>query len=278
MAPILYNLIFSATAGLGLLTGCATGAEVDPAVAMQIADPDAQLPPAAAPQQADPAVVALLEKIEAASSKIETLKARVRYTRLQGATGDEQRRFGDLYYTAASDDAPTLFAVLFDRLVVDNRARPMETWFIFDGNWLLERDHKDKSAVRRELVPKGAERSDVLSLGDGQMPIPLRLKAEEVLKTYRVTRLKDEPFGETQILVHLKLSPKQANADVDPLELWFDKETLALHKVVTTEDGDDIEMLLTLSEPNAQIEAAVFKTTLPSKQKGWQVQEVPIKR
>jgi len=223
----------------------------------------------------DAKTVALLEKIEAASATLNTFKTRVRYTRLQTLTGDEQRRFGDFYYDAGDDDEPTRFAVLFDRIVVDERARPMKTWYIFDGNWLLERDHDDKTAIRRELVPKGAEQSGMLNMGDGQMPIPLRLKADEVLKTYKVQQHVDEPFGE-QTLHHLTLTPRKGKKDATPIDLWFDSETLLLQKIVTTEDTDEIEMLFPTPKPNPEIKAETFDTAAPDKKDGWQVQEVPI--
>jgi len=239
---------------------------------------DGQAQPKAAPEdkiKVDAQVVALLNKIEAASAKLHTLKTRVRYTRLQGLTGDEQRRFGDFYYVAGDDQQPTRFAVLFDRLVIDERARPMKTWYIFDGNWLLERDHEGKTAVRRELVPKGAERSDMLNMGEGQLPIPLKLKADQVLKQYNVERLEDVPFG-SQTLHHLKLTPRKAGKDATPMQLWFDSKSLLLQKVVTEEDGDEIELLFPTPKLNPKIDGKVFDTKLPSKDDGWQVQEVAI--
>lgn len=245
--------------------------QADPPAAAQEEQPKPEAEPV---PEADEEVVELLKKIEAASEKLNTLKTRVRYTRLQGLTGDEQRRFGDFYYVAGDDESPTRFAVLFDRLVIDERARPMETWYIFDGNWLLERDHDDKTAVRRELVPKGAPRSDMLNMGEGQMPIPLKLKANEVLKQYNVTKLADEPFGD-QTLHHLKLTPRKGK-DATPIELWFDSKTLLLQKIVTDEDGDEIEMLFPTPKLNPEIEDEVFETELPDKKDGWQVQEVPI--
>lgn len=228
--------------------------------------------PTAAADQGD---VQLLKKIEAASDKLNTLKTRVRYTRLQGLTGDEQRRFGDFYYAAGDDKSPTRFAVMFDRLVIDERARPMKTWFIFDGNWLLERDHDDKTAVRRELVPKGAPPSNTLNMGKGQLPIPLKLKADEVLKQYKVEKLKDVPFGD-QTLHHLKLTPRKGGKDATPMQLWFDSKTLLLQKIVTEEDGDEIEMLFPTPKLNPKIDDEVFDTALPKKEDGWQNQEVPI--
>jgi len=268
MAKAIHNLMLGLAFLLSTLAGCASA---------QIANPDAP-PPPPPPAKPDPEVVALLKKIEAVSSETNTLTSRVRYTRIQTLTGDEQRRYGWFYYAAATDKAPTLFAVMFDRLIVDGKARRIENWFVFDGRWLLERDHDDKTATRRELVPDGAERDDTLSLGDGSMPIPLRLKADEVLDTYTVKRLEDEPFGEEQILLHLQLKPKQAKPGTAPLDLWFDKQKLVLHKVVTMEDADKIEMVFSKVEPNAEIEEGTFDTELPDEDDGWQVQEVPIKK
>ncbi|MGB0767959.1 MAG: LolA family protein [Phycisphaeraceae bacterium] len=227
----------------------------------------------------DAETLALLRRIEAASADLETFKTRVRYTRIQTLTGDEQRRFGDFYYAAGKAETPTRFAVMFDRLVVDERARPMQTWYVFDGNWLLERDHDRKTAVRRELVPAGAERSDTLDMGQGQMPIPLKIKAEELLENYRVQRLPNTPFGD-RTLHHLRLTPRQHSPERGdepvPMDLWFDSETLRLHKVVTTEDADEIEMLFPTPELNPEIADEVFKTEPPDEADGWQVQEVPL--
>lgn len=279
MPTTLTNLLPMLIATISMLGACSASAQPDSAVQAppEHAVPDTPAAEAPVKPKADPKVVALLEKIESASAKLTTLKTRVRYTRLQGLTGDEQRRFGDFYYVAGDQNTPTRFAVLFDRLIIDERARPMKTWYVFDGRWLLERDHDDKTAVRRELVPKGAERSDMLNMGEGQMPIPLKLKADEVLKQYNVEQLKDEPFGE-QTLHHLKLTPRNAGKNASPLELWFNSKTLLLQKIVTEEDGDEIEMLFPTPKLNPEIEAEVFDTKLPDKKEGWQVQEVPIKK
>lgn len=261
-----HNLLVAMAAGLFLLSACAQTAEA------QSAEDAGETQPANQPE-----AVALLHRVEAATADLRTLQARIRYTRLQTLTGDEQRRFGNFYYAAEKPGTSTRFAVHFDRLVVDERARPMDSWFVFDGRWLLERDHEDKTAIRRELVPEGAAREGELSLGDGQMPIPLRLKADEVLKSYAVTKQEDEPFGDDQTLHHLVLTPRNGGADATPLELWFDSKTLQLHKVVTAEDTDEIEMVFSLVKANASIKASTFDTRLPKESDGWQVQDVPLK-
>lgn len=271
-----HQLIPALLAVLMLLSACSAAAQ--PAEAPD-ADPPApakeEQPEPKAPAKADTQVAKLLKKIEAASAKLNTLTTRVRFTRIQGLTGDKQIRFGDFYYAAEKEQTSTRFAMLFDHLVIDEKAWPMQTWYIFDGNWLLERDHDDKTAVRRELVPKGAKRSDVLNIGGGQVPIPLNLKADKVLKRYKVDKLKDVPFGD-QTLHHLKLTPRKAGKNAAPLQLWFDNKTLLLQKILTDEDGDEIEVVFPTPTLNPEIDDNIFKTKLPDKKLGWQVQEVPI--
>ncbi|MEM9414130.1 MAG: outer membrane lipoprotein carrier protein LolA [Planctomycetota bacterium] len=224
---------------------------------------------------------ALLDRIEQAAAEMRTLRCRVRYTRVQGLLGDEQRRFGDLFYAAATDDTPTRFAVHLDGLVLDDRMRPIDQWFIYDSRYLLERNHDDQTATRREMRPADAEPEDTLALDSGTIPIPLRLKKDDVLAQYDAVQRDDETVGDWT-LHHLELTPKQdaAQDEDDPavLHLWFDSETLLLTKVVTVEGNDQIELLFAPSEmqPNAEIAPGTFDTDLPDEADGWDVQDVPL--
>lgn len=281
--------LLSAIAALGLgLTACATAQEAPPAPAEQqppVVEPaPAPADPAA---ETDPAVVELLEQIEAAAAELKTLRGRVRYTVLQGLLGDQQRRFGDLYYAVADDEMPTRFAIHFDRLIVDDKARPIDRRYAFDGYWLLEENHDDKNATRRELVPPGQAQDDVLQMGGNQVKIPIRLKADAILADYNVARLPDTQLGE-QTLVHLRLVPRQdaegGAAAEEPMDVWFDQQSKLLTKVVyldnqgTEEEADDdtIELLLSLVRPNFEIAPEVFDTALPPASDDWQVQEIPL--
>lgn len=233
----------------------------------------------------------LLERIERAAEQMQTLRCRVRYTRVQGLLGDEQRRFGDLYYAASSDDAPTRFAVHLDGVVLDatetadgqrGTIRPIDQWFIYDSRFLLERDHDAQTATRREMRPADAEPNDTLALDTNSIPIPLRLKKDEVLADYTADRREDDRVGEWT-LHHLVLTPRPETLpegeDPDPLHLWFDSETLLLTKVVTVDGSDEIELLFAPTEmrPNADISPETFDTALPDAADGWAVQDVPLR-
>lgn len=264
--------------GLGL-SACAAAQEIPPAPEAN-PEPAEQAPVAAT----DPQVVALLQEIEAAAAELKTLRARVRYSVDQGLLGDQQRRFGDFYYAVAIDDQPTRFAIHFDRLIVDDKARPIDRRYAFDGYWLLEENHDDKNATRYELVPPGRAQNDVLMLGGNEVPIPIRMKADRILQDYQVTRLADTKLGE-QTLVHLRLTPRSNGpATREPIDLWFDQQTKLLSKVTFLDnqgtedetDDDTIELLLSLIRPNFEIAADIFATALPPASDDWQVQEVPL--
>lgn len=231
----------------------------------------------------------LLERIEQAADELETLQCRVRYSRVQGLLGDEQRRFGDLYYAAANDDAPTRFAVHLDGVVLDASQtaagqqgviRPIDQWYIYDNRFLLERDHDAQTATRREMRAEDAEPDDTLALDSNSIPIPLQLKKDDVLADYVADRLEDDQLGEWT-LHHLVLTPRAETApgeDTEPLHLWFDSETLLLTKVVTIDGSDEIELIFAPSrmQPNAEIAPETFDTALPDPADGWSVQDVPL--
>ena len=67
----------------------------------------------------DPNADAFMDQIEQHSKQIKTLKAKLRYDRIQGLLGDEQRRFGRLSYAAGP---PARFAIHFDKRVTDGES------------------------------------------------------------------------------------------------------------------------------------------------------------
>lgn len=224
----------------------------------------------------------LLEQVEQAAEDMATLRCRLRYTRVQGLLADEQQRFGTFFYAAPTEETTTRFAVYLDRLVMDDRLRPIDQWFIYDGRWLLERNASSMTVTRREVrsESEAAQESDTLSLDDQSVPIPLRLKKDEVLRDYTAELFDDETLGDWT-LHHLRLTPKpDAEGDTDrvPMDLWFDSATLLLTKVVTTEGEDVIELLFAPNamEPNAELAPGTFDTSLPDPAGGWEVQEVPL--
>ena len=72
-------------------------------------------------------VETLLDQIQAKSDSIKTYKAAVRFDQIQGLLGDEQTRFGALYYVTK----PKIkFAVDFQRVVIDKKLKEQNRQWI----------------------------------------------------------------------------------------------------------------------------------------------------
>lgn len=226
--------------------------------------------------QPDDSAEGWLERIETAAGDVTTLKAKLRYDRNQLLLGDEQRRFGTLIYQAGP---PPKFEVHFDRKFVDGNWSQPDLYYIYDGKWLLKRDHENKTAVRYQLVPDD-EADDPenpapreMELGEGPFPIPLNLKKDRVLEKFEVA-VKPDHEDDPDNSVHLTLTPKEGNdTDLAVIDLWFDRESLQPVSVSTL-DESDTQTVVHLSETviNAELPEQTFDTALPI-EPGWQIDE-----
>ncbi|MFP4143701.1 MAG: LolA family protein [Phycisphaeraceae bacterium] len=235
---------------------------------------------ASAEARVSPEVETWLDRIEAKADEIETLRARLKYERVQGLLGDTQIRFGALLYSAGP---PSKFAASFDRVVRDRKMRMQAQSFIFDGRWLAERSVDDgrKLFIRRELVPPEREGEDLLGLGEGPFALPLDLEKETVLERFEVTLVEDEPDSDApENSVHLRLVPRE-HVDVEQsrIDLWYDRDTLLPVRVRTEEEKEEAVSVITLREIEspAELPEDAFDTT-PPRGRGWQVEIKPLEQ
>ena len=226
-----------------------------------------------------------LGRIEQRAGQIDTLRAKLRYERTQGLLGDSQVRFGTLAYSAGP---PKHFAIHFDRLVVNRQLEQRDKWFIFDGRWLAERDHRRNMFVRRELVPAGERGDQMLELGGGPFIIPLDLERKQVLERFNVRRIHadakannadaDGDTGDEQPdTVHLRLTPRP-NVDVKQkqLDVWYDKQTVLPVKVAGREKGQDSWTVRLMDvETGIELDDDVFNTQ-PPEGDDWQIEIKPL--
>ncbi|MBX3375874.1 MAG: hypothetical protein KF678_02580 [Phycisphaeraceae bacterium] len=187
-------------AGLALLP-CATSAQSPP--------PE---PAAAAPNAEFATADDLLTALEKADKDIVTLTAETSYDVRFEIQGDRQVRKGKLYF---QNKDPRKFAVQFDELWIgDVVRREQQQLIIFDGEWLVEKNFKEKMMIKRQVVPPG-QTFDPLKIGEGPLPIPLgQTKADVTL------RFKAE------------LQPVRAGLDVEPdasAEEKAEAESLVTH-------------------------------------------------
>jgi len=250
-----------------------------PALAAAQDAPTTQTQPAA--PAASEEAQAWLERIDAAGQKLKTLQGTLRYEVVQGAMGDKQVRMGSLYYDAA---APAKFAVHFDRLLASRRLIRDDRWYIFDGQWLVEKMVEQKQFIKRQLVDLEKTQEDgqppsANPLADGQGPfaLPITLKKDAVLRKHRVDLIAFKA-GDPANSIHLKLTPHVLQrGEFSRIDLWYDTTTLLPVRVQTIDETEN-ETTVILSEVkiDEQIESIRFDTAEPPASEGWTVELKPL--
>jgi len=135
----------------------------------------------------------LLTALETADRGLLTLTADVRYEREFGLQGDTQVRRGTLWFVNGRDaegekrlTAKRKFALRFRTLLVGDVLREEEQTFVFDGEWLIEKNAEQKKVARWQIAPPGKD-FEPLRIGSGPVPIPIGQKREDILKRYEAT-------------------------------------------------------------------------------------------
>lgn len=221
--------------------------------------------------------IELLQRAEQAANELNTLRARLRYDRVQGLLGDRQRRFGELLYDAGDEERAPRFSVHLTRLLVDGKPREIDMRYIYDGRWLAEIDGDARTFIRRELVPEG-ERGRLLEMGEGPFALPLNMKVEAVRQRFEV---EDVTAASEDGPPTLSLTPREGyDVGLDQLTIEYDAKTMLPQSATTVEDAEAGELsILRLFDTQTGVELAdeAFDTTPPD-DGGWDVQIVEIKQ
>lgn len=228
-----------------------------------------------------PNVDTLLDQIEAKANTIKTYKAAIRFDQIQGLLGDEQTRFGTLYYVTK----PQLkFAVDFQRVVIDKKLKEQNRQWIYDGTWLVERIEDKKQFFKRQVHTSNKHddqsSEDLMSLEKSPFPIPLQAKKAQILKRFKVSivAVKSEEDPKNIAFYHLKLIPKlDRGINFTQIDLWYDQATMLPIKCHTINDDSDDEQIFSLFKTvlNEKIDPKHLSTAIPT-ERGWQVEITPL--
>jgi len=225
--------------------------------------------------QSQPAVNLLLEQIETVAAKIKTLRATVRFDRVQILQGDEQRRFGFMAYAAGT---PARVKVHFDTLFVDKVPHKQDQQWIFDGTWLVERYDSKKLFKKRQIVAPNAkpEDSDPLGFGDGPFIIPLKAKKKLLLKRFTV-QLIEATKKDPAKTFHLRMTPKKGKSGkYDLIDVWYSRESLLPVRARARHAGSGNLDIFHLSKVklNTPVKKNEISTAVPTA-RGWDIQIMP---
>lgn len=245
----------------------------------------------------------LLERIEAVDHKIETYSATVMYQRFFAFQGDQQTRQGTLYYERKEGEAvpagppappgqqdqprpprPRIFAIDFDSIIVDGEQREEHQSFIFDGEFLVEKeiDEDGKRFVKRRIAAPG-ERIDPLKLGEeGMIPLPIGQRRDDILRRYDVELLGTSEGINTEEApllkllgdaYQLKLVPREEFAEIErftQIRLWYRSEDFhPIASLAQDRSGDEITVRL-IGEANVPREPDRVDTSIPQ-EPGWEI-------
>ncbi|HLO42292.1 MAG TPA: hypothetical protein VK176_14820 [Phycisphaerales bacterium] len=278
--------------------------------------PPAQTPPATTHTQPAAASLpgdytsaeALLTALENADKGLTALQADILLHRTFVIEGDEQQRWGKLYFRQVADPASNdvqplrQFSVRFDTRRIGDRLEEKEQKFVFDGRWLAELNPDEKRFSRRELVPPG-ETFDPLRIGEGPLPIPIGQRKDDILARFSVELVapdagiddSDNPrqAQEWRKFVagtyQLRLLPKVTSSDdaFTEIRLWYKPAA----KVEGTEDGrliprmartinhagDVTTVQLVNVKTNFEIGPEYFSTDAPA-EGGWDTTIIPYRK
>lgn len=270
-------------------------------------DPDAApaKTPARAPANAPPAepkqfeaggpfttAEALLTALEKADADVRTIRADCRYDKVFELAGDEQVRWGKLFYedqTRATPGARRVrrFAASFEQLRIGRRIEKEPVVYVFDGTMLIETRPTRKEMVRSRVAREGEE-IDPLRIGEGPLPLPIGQKRDDILARFEATLLPadaDLPDirekASFSALVagayQLRLTPKPGIKELREfadIRLWYRESggrLLPVAAKTTSTSGDLSIFWLDKVQVNAPIEAGVWTTEAPGE--GWSVVE-----
>jgi hypothetical protein len=215
--------------------------------------------------------IAWLDKLEAQSKTTRTLRAELRYDRTQGLLGDRQRRFGSIVYESGP---PARYAIHFTRVLIDKRSDDQSRWYIFDGQWLVEKLDDQKQFFAHEIVAPGTppERANPLALGEGPFAVPIAAEKARILSRFDAVVIPPADTDPKQS-VHLRLTPRPGvRINFTAIDLWYDRESLAPLQARTQDESENISLIVlskvSLNEP---ADTALMDTRPPSAkgEQGW---------
>ncbi|MFN7021903.1 MAG: LolA family protein [Phycisphaerales bacterium] len=265
-------------------------------------------PPKVVPGAADDKIADsddLLAALETAGAKIRTLTADLTHINRKSEleAGQTITKRGRLLFQnepSPADSAsgspsatpPThksrLFQIEFTSVEFGDERHAEDQVFIFDGQWLVEKQPGNKQMFKYRVVPPG-QTTDPLAVGEGPFPIPIGQKKDRILERFYATLLPPEdgfpvPLTDdtgkpnpklawVKETYQLRLMPKptaRESRDFQEIRLWYTRDHL-LPRVARTLKPDESadEILLTNLQTDQPLPPGAFDT---AEKPGWNIQ------
>jgi len=227
------------------------------------------------PSSGDPKIDAILDRLEEKGRAIKGLACKLTYKFVTvEPVEDAQTKEGDLLY--AVDQPNAKFLIHFDRLVAEGVAAERHEYFFFDGQWLIERNDKARTVIRRQIVRPG-EQIDPFKLGKGPFPLPFGQKRDEILKNFKVN-LEKYKIGDPINADHLRCVPlpnTELAARYSRVDIFVSRDLELPIRIVTERLTDGNRTEVDFKEINANEAPANSRFRIDTPE-GFSVSEEPL--
>src|SRR5688572_1749038 len=179
--------------------------------------------PAAGALRPDSSVDEILDALDARGDGLQDFSANVKLSETDATTGDETARTGTVQYQKQGDGDARL-RVTLDKRITDRGVRDEVLEYLLDDGWLLDRNHRSRVQVRRQVLEPG-QKLDLLKLGEGPFPLPLGQDKADVHKMFDVKKVDADEKTDPPGTAHVQLVPKPGSDFADEfasIDVWVD--------------------------------------------------------
>jgi outer membrane lipoprotein-sorting protein len=223
----------------------------------------------------DPRVDRILDRLEEKGQAIKGLGCKLTYKYVTvEPVEDAQVKEGELLFAVGEPNSK--FLIHFTSMIAEGVAIERHEYFLFDGEWLIERNDKARTVIRRQIVRTG-EKVDPFKLGKGPFPLPFGQKREDILRNFKVTAEKFE-VGDPRNSEHLHCVPlpnTELATKYSRVEIYIDKDLELPTRIVTERlmDGNRIEVDFKGVDTKEAPAMSRFQVDVPA---GFEVTEEPL--
>jgi hypothetical protein len=227
----------------------------------------------------DPAAKKILDDLETAGQKHQTIQGDLDYTVSAVATAETEIRKGTVKYQKGADDKTSAsFRIHFDTLKQNDGpavAQPKDYAFNPQEGYLYITEPTQRLLRRIQIAAPG-EKIEPMRIGEGPFPLPFGQKTADVLK-YCTATTRAPAAGDPKDTVYLRLVPRpESKKDMNfaELQMWIDPKLNLPVKIASRERNRNVTTVvfsdIVLNKP---LPADIFKIERPT---GWKLEVTPL--
>lgn len=186
----------------------------------------------------DATIDQILEALHRRGLDLNDFTAEVTLADTDAVVGGSTTRKGSAVYQKKGEGDARI-RVVFDNKKVGKKIYNEKTEYLLDNGWLVDRDYKRQTEVRRQVLRPG-EKIDLLKLGEGPFPLPIGQPKESVKKLFIVTKVPADPKTDPADTVHVRLVPRpntQFARKFASIDVWVGTKTEMPERIETLDSN-----------------------------------------